>query len=179
MRLRPPSDADWPAIHAVANEALPNAPDGNTGWLEARKALPSDQLRRRHYVIEDEGGMVAGYGGIEPAGPRGWFRLFVVIAPKRLDGGAGDLVLVRLLEDARDLGAIAFDLIPESEVLPTIEAAAWLLIGALVFVVADRIVESRFGEGGAAGPLGIVVGAVVDGVPESLIFGIQIAAGQG
>jgi hypothetical protein len=108
MRLRPPSDADWPAIHAVANEALPNAPEGNTGWLEARKALPSDQLRRRHYVIEDEGGMVAGYGGIEPAGPRGWFRLFVVIAPKRLDGGAGDLVLVRLLEDARDLGAIAF-----------------------------------------------------------------------
>ena len=29
------------------------------------------------------------------------------------------------------------------------------------------------------GPLGIVVGAVVDGVPESLIFGIQLAAGHG
>jgi ZIP family zinc transporter len=77
------------------------------------------------------------------------------------------------------VGAIAFDLIPESEVLPTVEAAAWLLVGAVVFVVADRVVESRFGEGGAAGPLGIVVGAVVDGVPESLIFGIQLAGGQG
>lgn len=99
--------------------------------------------------------------------------VYVVRVPKRVVGalagyGAGAL-----------LGAIAFDLIPESEVLPTIEAAAWLLIGAAVFVLADRFVESRFGEGGAAGPLGIVVGAVVDGVPESLIFGIQLAAGAG
>ncbi len=99
--------------------------------------------------------------------------VYVVHVPRRLVGilagyGAGALI-----------GAIAFDLIPESEVLPAIETAAWLLVGAAVFVVADRIVESRFGEGGAAGPLGIVVGAVVDGVPESLIFGIQLAAGQG
>jgi zinc transporter, ZIP family len=99
--------------------------------------------------------------------------VYVVRVPRRLVGilagyGAGAL-----------LGAIAFDLIPESEVLPTIETAAWLLVGAAVFVLADRLVESRFGEGGAAGPLGIVVGAVVDGVPESLIFGIQLAAGQG
>jgi len=99
--------------------------------------------------------------------------VYVVRVPRRIVGilagyGAGAL-----------LGAIAFDLIPESEVLPTIETAAWLLVGAAVFVLADRLVESRFGEGGAAGPLGIVVGAVVDGVPESLIFGIQLAAGQG
>jgi ZIP family zinc transporter len=99
--------------------------------------------------------------------------VYVVRVPRRLVGilagyGAGALI-----------GAIAFDLIPESEVLPTIETAAWLLVGAAVFVVADRLVESRFGEGGAAGPLGIVVGAVVDGVPESLIFGIQLAGGQG
>ena len=99
--------------------------------------------------------------------------VYVVRVPRRIVGilagyGAGAL-----------FAAIAFDLIPESEVLPTIETAAWLLVGAGVFVVADRVVESSFGEGGAAGPLGIVVGAVVDGVPESLIFGIQIAAGQG
>jgi zinc transporter, ZIP family len=99
--------------------------------------------------------------------------VYAVRVPRRLVGilagyGAGALV-----------AAIAFDLIPESEVLPRIESSAWLLIGAAVFVVADRIVETRFGEGGAAGPLGIVVGAVVDGVPESIIFGIQLAAGQG
>lgn len=99
--------------------------------------------------------------------------VYVVRVPRRIVGilagyGAGAL-----------LGAIAFDLIPEAEVLDTAESALWLLVGATVFVVADRVVESRFGEGGAAGPLGIVVGAVVDGVPESLIFGIQLAAGQG
>ena len=98
--------------------------------------------------------------------------VYVVRVPRRAVGilagyGAGAL-----------LGAIAFDLIPESEVLDTLEIAAWLLVGAGVFVVADRFVESRFGEG-VAGPLGIVVGAIVDGVPESLIFGIQMAAGQG
>jgi ZIP family zinc transporter len=99
--------------------------------------------------------------------------VYVVRVPRRVVGGLAGYGAGALL------GAIAFDLIPESEVLPTIEAALWLLIGAVIFVVADRVVESRFGEGGAAGPLGIVVGAVVDGVPESLIFGIQLAAGQG
>lgn len=99
--------------------------------------------------------------------------VYVIRVPRRVVGilagyGAGAL-----------LGAIAFDLIPESEVLDTLQSSAFLLLGAATFVVADRIVESRFGEGGAAGPLGIVVGAVVDGVPESLIFGIQLATGQG
>jgi zinc transporter, ZIP family len=77
------------------------------------------------------------------------------------------------------ISAVAFDLIPESQSLANPELALWLLIGAAVFVVSDRIVETRFGEEGASGPLGIVVGSVVDGIPESLIFGIQIAAGQG
>jgi ZIP family zinc transporter len=99
--------------------------------------------------------------------------VYAVKVPRRIVGilagyGAGALV-----------GAIAFDLIPESEVLDTGQSALWLLIGAAIFVVADRIVETRFGEGGASGPMGIVVGAVVDGVPESIIFGIQLAAGQG
>jgi len=85
------------------------------------------------------------------------------------------------------LGAVAFDLIPESSVLPTLETALWLLIGAGIFVVADYLVETRLGAGGGSGdkkdgegqgPMGIVVGSVVDGVPESLIFGIGIATLQ-
>ena len=99
--------------------------------------------------------------------------VYVVRVPKRVVGGLAGYGAGALL------GAIAFDLIPDSEVLPSVEVAVWLLVGAVVFVLADRLVESRFGEGGAAGPLGIVVGAVVDGVPESLIFGIQLASGQG
>jgi ZIP family zinc transporter len=80
------------------------------------------------------------------------------------------------------LGAIAFDLVPEASALPGLESAFWLLVGAAVFVVADRVVERAVGgddetpEGSS--PLGIVVGSVVDGVPESVIFGIGIASGQ-
>lgn len=76
------------------------------------------------------------------------------------------------------ISAVAFDLVPEADVLSGWELPLWFLIGALVFVVADNFVEKKFGEGDDAGPLGIVVGSVVDGVPESLIFGIQIAAGS-
>lgn len=76
------------------------------------------------------------------------------------------------------IAAVAFELIPEGEGLDNWELGRWLLIGAAIFVVSDRIVESRFGEGDDAGPLGIVVGSVVDGVPESIIFGIQIATRQ-
>ena len=73
------------------------------------------------------------------------------------------------------IAAVAFDLVPEA--ITGREVALWFLIGAAIFVVADRIIEERFGEGGAGGALGIVLGSVVDGVPESLIFGIQLAAG--
>jgi len=76
------------------------------------------------------------------------------------------------------VAAVAFDLIPEAEEMESWEVALWLLLGALVFVVADSIVERKYGEGDEAGPLGIVVGSVVDGVPESIIFGIQIGLGQ-
>ena len=76
------------------------------------------------------------------------------------------------------IAAVAFDLVPEA--ISVAEVALWFFIGASIFVVADRIIEARFGgEGDESGgsPLGVVLGSVVDGVPESLIFGIQIASG--
>jgi ZIP family zinc transporter len=94
---------------------------------------------------------------------------FVLRIPDRAVGilagvGAGALI-----------GAVAFDLVPEA--ITGTEVALWFLVGAAIFVVADGVIERRFGEDGAGGPLGIVLGSVVDGVPESLIFGIQLAAG--
>ena len=86
------------------------------------------------------------------------------------------------------LGAVAFDLVPEA--ITAAEVALWFLVGAVILIVADKIIEARFGdsgenegsetEGGSeddGSPLGIVLGSVVDGVPESVIFGIQLAAG--
>ena len=44
-------------------------------------------------------------------------------------------------------------------------------------MLGDRLVDKKFGTTGAGAAMGIVVGSVVDGVPESLIFGIQIGTG--
>jgi zinc transporter, ZIP family len=83
------------------------------------------------------------------------------------------------------IGAVAFDLVPEA--ISSAEVALWFIVGAGIFLILDKIIEDRFGGGtdeeggdggGAGGPLGIVLGSVVDGVPESVIFGIQLAAGM-
>src|SRR4051794_25622057 len=76
------------------------------------------------------------------------------------------------------LGAISFTLIPQAEAAATPMIALSLLAGAFVYLLSDRAVEKRFGGKGEGAALGIVVGAVVDGLPESLIFGIQLAIGQ-
>jgi ZIP family zinc transporter len=99
--------------------------------------------------------------------------VYYVTIPKRIVGwlagfGAGALI-----------SAVAFDLIAQDQMegVSDLEIALWLLIGALVFIGGDRLVESRFGDGGAGGALGIVLGAVVDAIPESIILGIQVALG--
>jgi ZIP family zinc transporter len=56
----------------------------------------------------------------------------------------------------------------------------WLLIGAAIFIVADYAVDRHIGSGSAeSGALAIVLGAIVDGFPESMIFGISLASGAG
>jgi ZIP family zinc transporter len=90
-----------------------------------------------------------------------------VTVPRRFIGilagfGAGALI-----------AAVSFDLVSEAEGLGSWELPLWMLVGVAVFLGGDAIVERRFGSEGAGGAMGIVVGSVVDGVPESIIFGIQ------
>jgi zinc transporter, ZIP family len=75
------------------------------------------------------------------------------------------------------LAAISFDLIAEADGLDELELILWMLIGVGIFLAGDRFVEKNFGDEGTGGAMGIVVGSVVDGVPESIIFGIQLATG--
>jgi ZIP family zinc transporter len=76
------------------------------------------------------------------------------------------------------IAAVSFDLIPESQVnIEPWQTGLWMMVGVAVFLVADALVEKRFGSAGAGGAMGIVVGSVVDGVPESMILGIQVGAG--
>jgi len=94
-----------------------------------------------------------------------------VAVPRRLVGGLAGFGAGALI------AAVSFDLIAEAEALASWELALWMLIGAGVFLGGDYVVERRFGSEGAGGSMGIVVGSVVDGVPESIIFGIQVATG--
>jgi ZIP family zinc transporter len=49
-------------------------------------------------------------------------------------------------------------------------------VGALTYFGLDKLVEKRFsGEGGT----GLALGAFLDGIPEQLVLGINLAAGQG
>lgn len=95
-----------------------------------------------------------------------------VTVPTRLVGilggfGAGAMI-----------AAVSFDLLPEAEQhIEAWQTGVWMLVGVAVFLLADAFVEKRFGSEGAGGAMGIVVGSVVDGVPESLILGIQVGLG--
>ena len=94
-----------------------------------------------------------------------------VTIPRKLVGilagfGAGALI-----------AAVSFDLVAEAEELASWEMAVWMLVGVAVFLGGDYLVERRYGSEGSGGSMGIVVGSVVDGVPESIIFGIQVATG--
>ena len=42
--------------------------------------------------------------------------------------------------------AIAFDLVAEAKDLDSLQFALWMLIGAAILLIGDRIVERRFGE---------------------------------
>jgi ZIP family zinc transporter len=76
------------------------------------------------------------------------------------------------------IAAVSFDLLPEAqEHIAAWQTGVWMLVGVAVFLLADSFVERRFGSEGAGGAMGIVVGSVVDGVPESAILGIQVGAG--
>jgi len=89
--------------------------------------------------------------------------------PTRLVGrimgfGAGALV-----------AALAYELIPDSHVA---DLQIWLSFGAgaLLFYSLDSVLERR--SAGAGGPgLAIALGALLDGVPESIVLGVGIAVG--
>jgi ZIP family zinc transporter len=73
------------------------------------------------------------------------------------------------------LGALAYELVPTEHV-----AEGWIWfsfgLGAAVFYVADRIVEKR-GDAAPGSGIPIALGALLDGVPESVVLGMSVAVG--
>ncbi|GAA4193605.1 membrane protein [Microbacterium oryzae] len=102
------------------------------------------------------------------AGVRSWPpRLLGVI----LGFGAGALI-----------ASIAYELWEEGlRVGGPVALAIGVAAGALTYFLADRVVDRwtrrRGGSGAAGAPLAI--GALLDGIPEQLVLGIGLAAGEG
>jgi ZIP family zinc transporter len=75
------------------------------------------------------------------------------------------------------IAALAYELIPDASVD---EPMIWVCFaaGALLYYGLDGFVERRLGGGGeqAAGPA-IALGALLDGIPESIVLGIGVAVG--
>jgi ZIP family zinc transporter len=51
--------------------------------------------------------------------------------------------------------------------------------GALTYFVLSRIVETKLGGGGGGAGPSLALGAFLDGIPEQLVLGLGIAAGEG
>jgi zinc transporter, ZIP family len=84
------------------------------------------------------------------------------------------------------IGSVSFELVDEA--LRTRSAAAVggaVLVGAVVFAAGDWLIERRGGgdrtdaDGAQAkgSPLGIVLGSVLDGIPESFVLGLTVLQG--
>ena len=98
--------------------------------------------------------------------------VFLITVPRRTVGalagfGAGALI-----------AAVSRDLLPEAQLLQPVQSALWAMLGAAAIMAGEHYVDEKFGSEGASAALGIVIGAIVDGVPEAIIFGIQLASGE-
>jgi len=84
------------------------------------------------------------------------------------------------------LAAIAYELVPQTTLQEGLDIGIAFLLGAVVYSVGDRIVDSGGGAdrqqiGGTGAERGsgaaMFIGALLDGVPEAFILGIGLAQG--
>jgi ZIP family zinc transporter len=84
------------------------------------------------------------------------------------------------------ISAVAYELVLESvESGHGIKVVVGLFLGSIAFTIGDRAIERMGGarDSGSTGgqaegsPLAIVLGAVLDGIPESLVLGLSVAIG--
>jgi ZIP family zinc transporter len=84
------------------------------------------------------------------------------------------------------IGSVAYELVDDAlEHQAVVWVAAMVLVGALVFTVGDWLLERGGGEArkdatGAqaeGSPLAIVLGSVLDGIPESFVLGLTVLQG--
>ncbi len=105
FELRPFRVSDSGAVLAVANAAIPYDAQGNQRWLRERQQVNEQRLLRRHYVLEEPGQGVVGYGAIEQQLPDtpDRLRLYEMAYPGYLRGGGGRALYAQLMRDVEEL----------------------------------------------------------------------------
>jgi ZIP family zinc transporter len=79
------------------------------------------------------------------------------------------------------ISAVAYELVEEaiSVAVDPFVVGGGFAAGALVFFVGDVAIDRRLkGRADRAGGLGIVLGAVLDGIPESVVIGASLLTGE-
>src|SRR4051794_30994013 len=86
------------------------------------------------------------------------------------------------------ISALAFELTAEAYRAGGLDStAAGLALGSLTFLAGDRVLDGMggadrkrsSGPGAGAAATGIVLGAVLDGIPESIAIGVSLLRGAG
>lgn len=84
------------------------------------------------------------------------------------------------------ISSVSFELVaPAMDVADTWQVVVGLALGSAVFFFGDRAIASMGGsnrknpDGGDGDGLGIVLGTVLDGVPESAVLGMSLVGGGG
>jgi ZIP family zinc transporter len=75
------------------------------------------------------------------------------------------------------MAVVAYSLVLESvegSEVP-LQVATGVAIGSIVYFLADRALAGRFGGSGGNAGIPVALGAVLDGIPESLVIGISVA----
>ncbi len=84
------------------------------------------------------------------------------------------------------IGSIAFELIDEALKTSTVAwVALFVLVGAVVFAIGDWLLDrhgasarkDQSGKQADGSPLAIVLGSVLDGIPESFVLGLTVLQG--
>ena len=78
------------------------------------------------------------------------------------------------------ISAVSYELVEEALTVAAdpYAVAAGFVLGALVFFAGDVAIDRRLKGSDSSGGLGIVLGAVLDGVPESVVIGASLLTGD-
>ncbi len=101
--------------------------------------------------------------------------------------GRRELGLVMAFGAGVLISAVAYDLVEEAFATSSAGVGWGLAAGAVVFFVGDALIDrfggarrkSSTGEQAEGNGLAIVLGAVLDGIPESVVLGLGLVAGEG